>query len=176
MPDPELTIRPARPDDADGLADLVNTAYGRTDEPAGWTSEAHLVEGARVDADRLQALQDPPESVVLVGEQGGQTVGCVHLERTAPGVSHLGLLSVRADRQDEGSGRRILAEAERYAQEAQGADRIVMHVVSARTELVAWYERRGYERTGETEPFEPPGDQTSLAGKLAFEVLEKPIA
>lgn len=175
MPDPELTVRPAEPAEAEQLAHIVNTAYGRTPEPAGWTSEADLVEGQRVDGTRLRELMAAEGSVLLAAEQHGETVGCVHLVREAPGVSHLGLLSVRVDHQDQGLGRALLEAAEAYARDEQGAGRIVMHVVSARGALLAWYERRGYERTGETEPFEPPGEQRSLAGELSFEVLEKPL-
>jgi ribosomal protein S18 acetylase RimI-like enzyme len=36
---------------------------------------------------------------------------------------------------------------------AGGAQIARMSVVSVRESLIAWYERRGYRRTGETEPF-----------------------
>ena len=50
-----------------------------------------------------------------------------------------------------------------------------MRVVNLREPLIAWYVRRGYHPTGETEPF-PYGDDrfgTPLRGDLAFVVLEK---
>ena len=46
-----------------------------------------------------------------------------------------------------------------------------MTVIHRRTELIAWYERRGYAPTGETRPFpvDPPQPQ------LDFVVLEKAL-
>lgn len=168
----DLEVEAASLDELEDLVDLVNTAYGRTSKPAGWTSEADLVAGPRIDADRMAELIERPDSVVLVAEVDGETVGCVHLQRQGDSACELGLLSVRPDRQAEGLGRRLLSRAEAYARRELDAERIVLHVVDAREALIAWYERRGYERTGETEPFEPPGDQRSLAGPLAFVVLE----
>ena len=52
------------------------------------------------------------------------------------------------------------------------ADSIENHV---RDTLIAWYERRGYHRTGETEPY-PYGDNrfgTPLREDLEFAILEK---
>ncbi len=52
-----------------------------------------------------------------------------------------------------------------------------MTVVSIRESLVAWYERRGYQRTGETEPF-PCGEShlgTPRRADLEFVVLEKTL-
>jgi ribosomal protein S18 acetylase RimI-like enzyme len=70
----------------------------------------------------------------------------------------------------------LLAAAERFAQE-RGAHRIRMSVVNVRTTLIAWYERRGYILTGETQPF-PYGDERygrPLRGDLHFVLLEKNI-
>ena len=58
------------------------------------------------------------------------------------------------------------------------ATRIKMTVIAQRTELIAWYERRGYRRTGAREPF-PYGDpRFGLPRRpdLYFEVLEKQLA
>lgn len=74
-------------------------------------------------------------------------------------------------------GRRVIAEAERLAAEKWGVRAMRMTVISAREELIAWYERRGYRRTGETTPF-PYGDERfglPLRDDLAFELLVKPI-
>jgi hypothetical protein len=71
----------------------------------------------------------------------------------------------------------LLASAEAYAA-GQGARRIRMTVVSVRDTLIAWYRRRGYEPTGEREPFpydEPRFGTPRIAG-LEFVVLEKSLA
>jgi hypothetical protein len=52
-----------------------------------------------------------------------------------------------------------------------------MKVISAREDLIAWYERHGYARTGRRSPF-PYGDERfglpRRAG-LEFELLVKPL-
>jgi hypothetical protein len=50
-----------------------------------------------------------------------------------------------------------------------------MTVVSVRHSLIAWYERRGYRRTGETLPFpyDAPLFGTPQRPDLEFVVLEK---
>jgi hypothetical protein len=59
----------------------------------------------------------------------------------------------------------------------RGARRVRTTVINTRDTLIAWYERRGYVRTGEIQPF-PYGDDRS--GKpsredLCFVVLEKAV-
>ena len=52
-----------------------------------------------------------------------------------------------------------------------------MGVLNVRDALIAWYERRGYQRTGKTEPF-PYGDNrfgTPLRDDLEFVILEKQL-
>jgi hypothetical protein len=52
-----------------------------------------------------------------------------------------------------------------------------MTVISVRNDLIAWYERRGYRRTGRTSPF-PYGDERfgiPLRDDLQFELLVKPL-
>ena len=53
-----------------------------------------------------------------------------------------------------------------------------MTVIVQRTELIAWYERRGYRRTGERKPF-PYGDERfglPQRDDLVFEVLRKSLS
>ena len=73
-------------------------------------------------------------------------------------------------------GRALLAKAEDYLR-AQGASRVRMTVISLRSTLIAWYERRGYRRTGESKPF-PYGDErvgVPLRDDLHFVVLDKAL-
>lgn len=52
-----------------------------------------------------------------------------------------------------------------------------MTVINVRSILIAWYERRGYTRTGEIQPF-PHGDDrfgTPLRDDLVFVVLAKDL-
>ncbi|CAM5420690.1 N-acetyltransferase OS=Streptomyces microflavus OX=1919 GN=Smic_03150 PE=4 SV=1 [Streptomyces microflavus] len=87
------------------------------------------------------------------------------------------MFAVRPGAQGGGLGKVIIAEAERTARESWGVTEMQMTVISAREELIAWYERRGYRRTGRLTPF-PYGDERfgiPQRDDLAFELLVKTI-
>lgn len=134
--------------------------------------------GQRIDADLLAADLAGPGAVLLIaGLEGGAPVGHVRLDASDGGVWYLAMLTVSPDRQDAGLGRMILAAAEAYARR-HGAQRMRMSVIRQRAELIAWYERRGYTRTGETQPF-PYGDPrfgTPTRDDLVFEMLERVLS
>jgi Acetyltransferase (GNAT) family len=78
--------------------------------------------------------------------------------------------------QNSGLGKILLSAAEQWAGD-RGGRRIRMNVVNVRDALIAWYLRRGYRKTGETEPF-PYGDDrfgAPLRDDLRFLVLEKDL-
>ena len=171
-----LALRPAVDADCAPLAGFVNAGYRGDASRAGWTTEADLLDGQRVDADGLRDAIGKPGSVVLLHESAGEINGCVALERRS-GDCHLGMLTVSPIRQSTGLGRRLLAAAELYALDQLGATRMLMSVIVQRPELIAWYERRGYERTGRFEPF-PYGDERFGLPRrpdLRFEILEKSL-
>lgn len=169
-----LSLRPALESDCTALAGFVNAGYRGETSRAGWTTEADLLGGQRVDADGLRDALGRQGSVVLLHESAGEIVACVALEKRADDC-HLGMLTVRPTRQSTGVGRGVLAAAELYAQQKFGAACMSMSVIVQRVELIAWYERRGYRRTGRFEPF-PYGDERFGLPRrpdLRFEVLEK---
>ena len=166
--------------DYPAIVALANQAYRGSGEGSGWTTESSYLEGPRLTESRLREdLVAKPEAHLLVvrGEGAGQLLGTVWLEPRSPGVWYLGLLTIRPEEQNRQLGRALLAAAESYAAE-RGARRIRMTVVNVRESLIAWYERRGYRRTGEREPF-PYGDDRfgrPLREDLGFVVLEKELA
>lgn len=171
-----LPLRPALEADCTVLARFVNAGYRGDSSKAGWTTEADLLDGQRVDADGLRDTIGQQGSVVLLYESAGEIAACVALE-VRSGDCHLGMLTVSPTRQSGGLGRALLAAAERYAQETFGATRMSMSVIVQRPELIAWYERRGYRRTGRFEPF-PYGDERFGLPRrpdLRFEMLEKSL-
>lgn len=170
-----MLVRVATPADAGAIIPLVNGAYRGHDGKHCWTSEHEFVAGPRIDATRLRPLFERPGSSILVAERDGVVVGCVHLQREDDDACALGMLSVLIDEQATGVGRLLLARAEAFAKSSWGARLMVMSVVSTRVELLDWYERRGYARTGTLERFTPSGGQSSLRGDLFFERLEKRI-
>ncbi|KAJ7904327.1 GCN5-related N-acetyltransferase [Mycena olivaceomarginata] len=156
------------------LADLVQRAY-RGD--VGWTTEAALLGGKRVDAESvLQRTQDL-EARVLVAEKDDAIIGCCEIALRKTGqAAYFGMLAVEPGLQTAGLGRAILAEAEKRAKEVWGVASIEMTVLAQRETLVQWYERRGYEKTGTTQIFPVDVDLgTPLRDDLHFVVLRKKI-
>jgi predicted N-acetyltransferase YhbS len=166
-----LSFRTATAADIPGVVALVQSAFRGDASRAGWTTEADLLDGQRTDATMVGEVVDR----VVLAEADGDIVGCCLVDPHGD-AAYLGMLSVRPTMQAGGIGRALMAEGERRAAEA-GARRTKMTVISARAELIAWYERIGYRRTGATEPF-PYGDERFGLPKvddLEFVVLEKSL-
>jgi ribosomal protein S18 acetylase RimI-like enzyme len=172
-----LITRTATTADAPALVALVNSAYRGDSSKAGWTTEADLLGGQRVDVEGLSETIARPDNVILLHERDRALVACVHLERTGEDC-YLGMLTVRPAAQGAGLGRQMLEAAERLATEHWSSRTMHITVIVQRTELIAWYERRGYRRTGERKPF-PYGDERfglPRRDDLVFEVLRKPLS
>jgi ribosomal protein S18 acetylase RimI-like enzyme len=178
---PVFTFRDATPADVGAIVALVESAYRGDASRAGWTTEADLLDGQRVDAIGVGEVVTKPGSRVLLAEgRGGagsaELVACCHLERTGH-TCYFGMFSVKPTLQGSGIGRLMMAEAERIARNEWKSTKMEMTVISVRDELIAWYERRGYRRTGKYKPF-PYGDERfgiPKRGDLRFELLEKPL-
>jgi ribosomal protein S18 acetylase RimI-like enzyme len=165
--------------DIDAIVALVNSAYRGESSRAGWTTEADYLGGQRTDAETLrEELAEVADAVMLVmrDEPDGPLLACVRLEPEAPGVWHLGMFTVDPRLQNRQLGRTLLLEAERFIAE-RGAHTMRMHVIGLRAPLLAWYERRGYTRTGRTKAF-PYGDPRfgeTRGDDLTLLELEKPL-
>ena len=171
-----LTFRRATAIDIPMLVELVTSAYRGDASRAGWTTEADLLDGARIDAERLAADIERPRSVILLGEAGDETLACAHVA-AEDGAGYFGMFSVRPLLQGQGIGKAMLDEAERIARDEFEQPAMRMTVIDVRDELIAYYARRGYRRTGVHKPF-PYGDERFGIPKrddLRFEVLEKAL-
>jgi len=170
------TFRAANAQDIPVIVALVESAYRGDVSRKGWTTEADFLDGQRTDAAGVGALLAKPASRVILAERGGDLLACAHVEKLGD-AGYFGMFSVRPDLQGGGVGRATLAEAERIAREEWHCAEMQMTVISIRDELVAWYERRGYRRTGRYSPF-PYGDERFGIPKrddLRFELLTKAL-
>jgi ribosomal protein S18 acetylase RimI-like enzyme len=168
-------ISKATLEDVGELNALVNSAYRGDSSRLGWTTEADLLDGIRVDEERLVELIQKPGSMILkYTEEKNRIVACMHLEKKEDKL-YLGMLTVSPILQGRGTGKKMLAVAEEEAKKLS-CSLIYMTVLTDRTELIAWYERYGYAKTGEKKPF-PHGDpRFGLPKKtLEFVVLKKNI-
>ena len=167
----EVSVRIAVPADLPKLHPVIERAYRGDSARQGWTHEADLLSGERIGAAALEAMFDDPGHLLLIAEQGDVAVGCVSLTVRGDGLVYLGLLCVDPTLQAGGIGKTIIVAAEKFSRDALDADRIEMTVIDKRVELIAYYERRGFVRTGEQRPFpvvvDPP---------LGMVVLEKALA
>lgn len=161
------------------IAALVNSAYRGELATKGWTSESYLLGGQRTDEASLRAdLAAKPGSTILTlrDEDWEKPYACAWVEPTAGEAWYVGMVTVSPLRQDGGLGRAMLETCEAYAK-ARGGKTMKMTVISVRDTLIAWYERRGYRLTGETQPF-PYGDERFGAPQrddLEFVVMEKAL-
>jgi ribosomal protein S18 acetylase RimI-like enzyme len=83
----------------------------------------------------------------------------------------LGSLTVNPREQNSGLGRRILDAAERRMA-SLGAIKVVIDVLNVRHTLLAWYERRGYELTGESHAFPYDDNRYGVPQRPDLEFLE----
>lgn len=159
--------------DIPALTRLVNSAYRGE---GGWTNESHLLDGTRTNEAGIAELMQQPDSMILkyVGlEDTEMAAGCVYLHKQGDKL-YLGMLSVDPTRQGSGIGKDLLEAAIVYAREI-GCVRIRITVIAVRSELIAWYERHGYRRTGEVEPFHA-GEKFGIQKQpLELVVLEKEV-
>jgi ribosomal protein S18 acetylase RimI-like enzyme len=171
--------RDATDDDVERIVALVESAYRGESSRAGWTTEAHLLDGQRTDVDAVSAaLRSSTSRILVVDDARGDIVGCCQLDARPDGRCHFGLFAVAPTLQGGGVGGRLLETAEAAARSSYGAGVMELTVIAQRTDLIAWYERRGYRRTGETRPFHYGDERFGRPRRddLYFVVLEKPLA
>ncbi len=195
-----MKYRQANIEDIELLVSLVNKAYRGNESKVGWTTEADFLDGQRTDKTEMIDLLSKKDSCMLVyPSEEGELNACVYLELQAspqanssatssankadksshnpsakPSV-YLGMLTVKPHLQGKGWGKQVLKDAETWIKENWNATKIQMTVITIRTELLEFYERRGYTRTATVAPF-PYGDETKgipLRDDLKFVYLEK---
>jgi len=165
----------ATTDDTTAIKNLLNNAYRGETSKQGWTTEAHLIAGEqRTDEESLlQTVQKPGSVFLKYTDEQQQIIGCLNLQRHGEKL-YLGMFSVLPQLQGGGIGKQLLQAAEEYAKHLH-CSAIYMSVISVRTELINWYQRHGYEDTGERNFFE----EDNITGKhlrpLTFMIMEKEI-
>ena len=174
----DVRVTPATTADAAALANLVNSAYRAQGQSAGWTHEVGLLAGARTDTASVSAMLAKGEATILLLSRAtdANLLGCISVEPIDVARWYISMLAIDPERQTGGYGRLLLTEAERFAH-SRGAEYARMTVIRQRQTLIAWYERRGYHRTGEIIPFpyDDPSVGTPLRDDLQLVVLEKPL-
>ena len=172
-------LRQAEVSDIDALEQLLNRCYRQA---AGWTNEADLVGGIRTTKDELLAVINDPKHYVFIypktttGERDvketGELLGCIAVDikdevttnqRAGNQKAYIGMFAVLPELQGHGVGHQILQAAETFAQRhlqasVQNPARLTMSILSHRPELLAYYQRRGYQLNGNSMPFPIDGN------------------
>jgi len=171
----DIRFRYARRADAPAVAAIIERAYRDPQAAGKWTSEAHLLTGPRTSREEIIGLIDREDSRFLLAETRDGLVGCCLVqgrEAGGPGVNaaYFGMFAIDPTIHGGGLGKIVIAEAERRAKDLWNCNQMVMTVINVRTELIAWYERRGYRLTGATLPF--PFSETSGETTRDFHLVE----
>ena len=168
-----IRFQTATPINAPEIANLVNSAYRGEYSKQGWTTEATILGGQRTDAAAILALINAPLNQVEIAYEQDQNIiiGSVHLIQETPNTIYFGMLTVEPKIQAKGIGKILLNHIENVAI-GYGYKRIRFTVIPTRTELVAFYERRGFNPTGKFEPFpdnEPKFGRPKISGLILKE-------
>ena len=172
----ELTFRAATLAEATAIVALVESAYRGESGRRGWTTESDLVEGHRTSKWEVSRLITQPDSRVILAHRDDLLIGCCHLRKKKNSCA-FGMFAVTPELQRAGVGKQLIQEAERVARDEYRCTQMELTVISVRAELIAWYERRGYLRTGKLRPFPAGNGCTGFAPKreLHFELMVKPL-
>jgi GNAT superfamily N-acetyltransferase len=141
-------IEPASTDQVSEIVALMESAYRGDASRKGWTSEADLIDGARTSVpEMLAALSDTATYTLVAKTDGDVLVGCASIAFNGQSCI-FGKFAVDPNQQAGGIGKLLLEAAEKAAVQRFGAHTMTMTVIDGRKELEAYYERRGYARTG----------------------------
>lgn len=168
-----MTVSKASIEDIPELVPLINSAYRGEASKKGWTTEADLLVGAmRTDIPMLTELMSHPKAAVLkISNEENKIVGSVYLNIKERGL-YLGMLTVSPLLQAKGIGKKLMAASEAFAKENK-CPCIFMNVISVRYELITWYEKLGYYKTGETKPLPADNRFGVPTQPLEFAIMEK---
>jgi len=173
-----IAIQGARETDIQELHQLINSAYRGESSKIGWTTEADLLDGQRVDPTMLLEMIQTPDTQLLILKDQEYIQACVYLKKADSHSAYLGLLTVNPNIQNKGLGRILLEYSERWIPYTWKLPNIIMNVISTRSELIAWYERRGYAQTGKTSefPMNDPKFGIPRTEKIIFTELSKTLS
>lgn len=156
------------------LTSLLNRSYRGDSSRVGWTTEADLLSGKRIDEAGLIQLLNDPDSLILIAQNEESILATIHAHREADSV-HFGLFAVEPTLQGSGIGKMLLTYAESEAVKRWGIHTAIMEVITHRHELIEYYERRGYVRSGEIIAFPESDLWEKLTHNLSLEILSKKL-
>ncbi len=142
--------------DAQAIAALINSAYRGESSRAGWTTEADILDGLRTTTPEIASIIKREDAFILVGVLRDGIVATICCERQAAhgrNTAHFGMIAVKPTIQNKGHGTSMIQAAEAIALREWRVVGFHMAVITLREELIAFYARLGYARSGEFKNF-----------------------
>lgn len=142
--------------DAEAIAQLVNSSYRGETSRGGWTTEADILDGLRTTTSEVGKIIKSENAFILIGVINNEVVATICCEIQKLGLKkivHFGMIAVKPKLQNKGYGKTLINAAEAICLREWQVAGFQMAVISMRLELIAFYERRGYIRTGEFTEF-----------------------
>ena len=154
-----INIRPINPSsttDHDGVAAAINVAFVEGDS---WFKKPECQDRCP-DASTIVDILTTPTSTFLLAEDTNTNMilGALRVDwNDETKTGHFGMLGVPTSNAGQGIGKSLVAAAINYLKEEKHQVDCSMPVVKTNNErLVSWYEKQGFECTGETFPFPVP--------------------
>jgi ribosomal protein S18 acetylase RimI-like enzyme len=138
--------------DTGTIVELINSAYRGEMSRKGWTTEADLLDGIRTTPQQVASIIKRHDAFMLIGVLNDQIVATICCEWQAiagNNTAHFGMIAVKPTLQNKGYGKQLIKAAEAITTRQWRAVGFYMSVISLRHELIEFYERLGYQRTGE---------------------------
>ena len=164
-------------DDAVSIHGLIERAYRDPDNAGAWNSESHLLKGPRTTLREVEELIASPSSRIVLASRDRRLIGSALIQQTGDtecsiqgDAAYFGLFAIDSSTRNGGLGKILLAECERRAAALWKSTAMSLTVISEREALIAWYERRGYRRTGARHPF--PFSETTGEVRRDFDLVE----
>lgn len=184
----DLTFSVASPSDAERIQTLLHAAFRADDSRPNWTADPEMNRRFTVDLNDLTAKLGDPDTVYLIAPSSSpgshELTACIGItkitltkDRPSPVTgARLSHVAIDPTLHRGGLGKRLLEYAEKYSREELGAQVLSLDALSTRIELIEWYHRRGFRKTGEVVPFPVKlKDGLVLPDDLVFVQFEKEL-
>ena len=149
-----LNFRIATLDDAPQVQQLIISAFRAHDTRQDWTGDMSLASNFSIPLEVISDQISTPESaIILATDNTGNIAATVTVTKRSDGVGRISWLAVDPNQHRGGVGGQILTHGEEYCRRVWGLENLGLNALVTRKELIAWYIRRGYVKTGETSPF-----------------------
>lgn len=168
----EITIRNAALDDAEKIVKLVNLAYRGEAAKEGWTTEADILDGERINVQEVRDLisAEHSEIILAMDSESQELLGCVHVKQEGQDTLYFGLLAVNPKLQARGVGKILLDQVSAKAQQ-KNLKKVRLTIINLRTDFFSYYERKGFKFTGKEEVF-PKLEFAKVPGIKLLEMIK----